>query len=325
MSCLGVQVMVLMAITSSGSAEMVAVSSVLTYDVYLPFWRKNAKGKEILLVSRILVVLFGLLMGVISIIFYKANIDLNFLYFCMATLTCSAVAPLVAAVTWSKTPGWGACTAAAIGQALGIAAWLVESIIEYDMITVDTLQQVGPALAGACFSLLGSAVLVVVFSVVWPQNYDWKDMQHETFDDIQKQRLAIESEETPKALDYARNQIWWWSSALCVVLVFAWPLLALPAGVFSKGYFTFWVVLSLLWSLVALVAAALLPLLESGPVILATIGMLLPCLRPQLNRLAAKLENLPVAAIAPLMEPGKPVPLSPEYSLNANENRTWIR
>lgn len=48
------------------------------------------------------------------------------------------------------------------------------------------------------------------------------------------QRLAIESEETPKALDYARNQIWWWSSALCVVLVFAWPLLALPAGVFSK-------------------------------------------------------------------------------------------
>lgn len=39
--------------------------------------------------------------------------------------------------------------AAAIGQALGIAAWLVESIIEYDMITVDTLQQVGPALAGA--------------------------------------------------------------------------------------------------------------------------------------------------------------------------------
>lgn len=38
--------MVLMAITSSGSAEMVAVSSVLTYDVYLPFWRKNAKGKQ---------------------------------------------------------------------------------------------------------------------------------------------------------------------------------------------------------------------------------------------------------------------------------------
>ncbi|KAK9812194.1 hypothetical protein WJX73_003550 [Symbiochloris irregularis] len=36
-----VAIMVLMAITSSGSAEMVAISSLLTYDVYIPFIRKN--------------------------------------------------------------------------------------------------------------------------------------------------------------------------------------------------------------------------------------------------------------------------------------------
>ena len=28
----------------------------------------------------------------------------------MATITCSGVAPLIAAVTWSKTTGWGAMT-----------------------------------------------------------------------------------------------------------------------------------------------------------------------------------------------------------------------
>ena len=40
----------------------------------------------------------------------QASIDLNFLYFMMATITCCGVAPLIAAVTWAKTTGWGACT-----------------------------------------------------------------------------------------------------------------------------------------------------------------------------------------------------------------------
>jgi len=34
---------------------------------------------------------------------------------------------------------------------------------------------------------------------------------------------------------------------LSFVLVVAWPVLTLPAGVFSKSYFTFWVVLLLVW------------------------------------------------------------------------------
>ena len=40
-------------------------------------------------------------------------------------------------------------------------------------------------IAGACFSLLSAAVLVVFFSLMWPQNYDWKDMKFQTFDNIE--------------------------------------------------------------------------------------------------------------------------------------------
>ena len=46
----------------------------------------------------------------------QANIDLNFLYFMMATATCCGVPPLAAAVAWSKTPGWGAVTGPARPQ-----------------------------------------------------------------------------------------------------------------------------------------------------------------------------------------------------------------
>ena len=38
---------------------------------------------------------------------------------------------------------------------------------------------------------------------------------------------------------------------LTIVIFVMWPLLTLPAKVFSKGYFTFWVVLALIWGTIA--------------------------------------------------------------------------
>lgn len=49
-----------------------------------------------------------------------------------------------------------------------------------------------------------------------------------------QQMQDITQELKPEALNHARRQIWWWSGVLCFVLVIAWPLLSLPAGVFSQ-------------------------------------------------------------------------------------------
>ena len=44
----------------------------------------------------------------------------------------------------------------------------------------------------------------------------------------------------------------WWALALSIVTFLLWPLLTLAAGtVWSEGYFTFWIVLSIVWGLVA--------------------------------------------------------------------------
>jgi len=40
----------------------------------------------------------------------QANINLNFLYFLMATATCGAVPPLAASITWAKTSKLAAIT-----------------------------------------------------------------------------------------------------------------------------------------------------------------------------------------------------------------------
>ena len=47
-----VLVMLFMAVTSAGSAELIAVSSLLTYDIYRTYKNPNATGKQLLKVSK---------------------------------------------------------------------------------------------------------------------------------------------------------------------------------------------------------------------------------------------------------------------------------
>src|SRR5687767_7095695 len=64
-------------------------------------------------------------------------------------------------------------------------------------------------------------------------------------------------------MDKAFKVMCWAGWGATAVLIILWPLLTLPAGVFSKSYFTFWVVLSLVWGLLATAVGIILPFWES--------------------------------------------------------------
>merc|ERR1719502_510120 len=55
-----------MAILSTGSAECIAVSSLMAYDIYRAYINPKATGKQILMVSRIFVAVWAVIMGVAS-------------------------------------------------------------------------------------------------------------------------------------------------------------------------------------------------------------------------------------------------------------------
>ncbi|CAL8465152.1 g4687 [Coccomyxa elongata] len=60
----------------------------------------------------------------------------------------------------------------------------------------------------------------------------------------------------------------WWAFGLSAVTFVIWPLLTLPAGgTWSLGYFTFWIILSIVWGLVAGLIVTFYPLIESRKVI----------------------------------------------------------
>jgi len=60
-------IMLFMAIVSTGSAESIAVSSLVAYDIYREYINPEATGKQILFVSRVVIVAYGLFMGAFSI------------------------------------------------------------------------------------------------------------------------------------------------------------------------------------------------------------------------------------------------------------------
>ena len=95
-----VLVMLFMAVTSAGSAELIAVSSIITYDVYRTYSNPNATGKQLLKVSRGTIVAFGLGMGgiavvllgmgALAVVLLGMGLSLGFVYLAMGILIGSA-------------------------------------------------------------------------------------------------------------------------------------------------------------------------------------------------------------------------------------------
>merc|ERR1712048_214528 len=70
-------------------------------------------------------------------------------------------------------------------------------------------------------------------------------------------------QQDPKELATAHKWITRRGYILTIVLVVIWPLLSIPAGIFTKDYFAFWVLLSICWGFGAAIVITVLPIAES--------------------------------------------------------------
>ena len=276
-------IMLFMAVTSTGAAEQIAVSSLVAYDVYVPIRRAmghTPSGREIILVSRIAIVAFGLLMGVLGIALNAIGISLGWVYLGMGVIIGSAVAPVAMSISWAKCSGAGAISGAVGGLALAIASWLGYASTFDGGISIATTGRDEVMVVGNLVAILSSTVICAAVSLIRPDDCDWSATKSIALvDEDANAALTPDDEAT---IDRAMKMISAWGIGLALVLVVAWPLLTLPAGVFSKGYFTFWVILSIIWGLMATGAMVLLPAWESRSAILAvlTLGMIKPAMEP---------------------------------------------
>ncbi|KAK8963296.1 Urea-proton symporter DUR3 [Platanthera guangdongensis] len=254
--------MLFMAVTSAGSSELIAVSSLCTYDVYRTYINPEATGKQILKVSRGAVLIFGCFMGSLAVILNKAGVSLSWMYLAMGILIGSAVFPIALMLLWSKANAFGAILGTISGCVLGIVTWLSVTKIEYGRVDLDTTGRNGPMLAGNLVSVLTGGVVHAASSFLWPQEYDWETTKQITTVEKMKGDLSVEEFREEKLM-IAKSWIMKRGLAFTIIMVIVWPLLTLPAGQFSLGYFTFWAVISIAWGTIGSIVIIILPLIES--------------------------------------------------------------
>ncbi|KAH0282439.1 Na+/solute symporter [Aureobasidium namibiae CBS 147.97] len=321
-------IVLFMAVTSCASAELIAVSSLLTFDVYQRYIRPTASSASLIFVSHIMICAFGLTMAVFACIWNAIGIDLGWLFLVMGLLIGGAVFPAAFAITWRGQSAAGAITGAIGGLIIGIAAWLATAKVYFGELTIASTGTEYATLAGNLAAIMSGLILTVVVSVIKPQHFDWaitrsinaegamvvesqlqkKPMQQGKLDtatattnptatDDEKapstpendistapsisspthhlSRASLSSEDAERAADLLTEEN---PSSLrsafklaCIasfVLTFLMDfLIPMPMFfshyVFSKGFFTAWIVISFLWVFASTGISVILPVVET--------------------------------------------------------------
>lgn len=167
-------VLLFLAVTSACSAELIAVSSLLTYDVYKTYINPQATEERILQVGHLMVIFYALVCSIAGLIFYYIGVSMGWLYTFMGVILGSGVIPIALCITWKKANKWGCIGGSLIGFAAGVIAWLVTTAkLNNGVINVTTTGGDYEMLAGNVASFLAGGIIATVVSFLFPEDFDW--------------------------------------------------------------------------------------------------------------------------------------------------------
>ncbi|KAG2004698.1 urea transporter, variant 2 [Coprinopsis cinerea AmutBmut pab1-1] len=291
-------ILLFLAVTSACSAELIAVSSLLTYDVYKAYINPNASEEQILRVGHAGVALYAIVCGIAGTIFYYIGVSMGWLYTFMGVLLGSAVVPIALAITWHKANKWGCIGGAVLGFIGGMVAWLVTTAkLNHGVITVVTSGGDYEMLAGNVTSIGFGGIIAVVSSLIWPDNFDWETTrsinrpappspdaaEQDSKSDLENEKKNASevvtkpasiadsfdaneeaNELDPVALRKAFRFASWASISLFVVLILLIPLpLFFSQHIYTVAGFTGWVAVGISWTFFSIFAVVIYPLWES--------------------------------------------------------------
>lgn len=130
--------MIFMAVTSAFSAQLIAVSSIFTYDIYAAYINPSAKGKRLVWISHMSCIVYSIIMAGFATGLYYAGIGMGYLYLLMGVIISSAVFPGAMTLLWKGQNRIAAACSPPLGLAVSLIAWLVTAKKQYGTLTVDT-------------------------------------------------------------------------------------------------------------------------------------------------------------------------------------------
>ncbi|KAL8715226.1 MAG: hypothetical protein Q9220_001184 [cf. Caloplaca sp. 1 TL-2023] len=167
-------IVLFMAVTSCASAELIAVSSILTFDIYKTYIKPSATPDQLIFIAHVMICVFGLTMAVFACIWNLIGIDLGWLFLVMGLLIGGAVFPAAFAITWKGQTKAGALAGAITGLCAGLLAWLVTAHQYYGSLSVATTGMEYPTLAGNLAAIMTGLIVSVCVSLAKPEAFDWQ-------------------------------------------------------------------------------------------------------------------------------------------------------
>ena len=128
--------LIFMAVTSAMSAELIAVSSIFTYDIYQTYYNPKASGRNLIYMAHVCVVGFGIIMAAFSTGLYYAGISMGYLYLMMGVIISSAVLPAALTLLWKRQNRIAATLSPILGLITALIAWLVTAKKQYGDLSV---------------------------------------------------------------------------------------------------------------------------------------------------------------------------------------------
>lgn len=169
-------VLLFMALTSTVSSSMIAVSSILSFDVYKNYINPKASDKRLLKVSHLAVVAHAIFITGVSLALNYGGADMTWIGYFRPILSCPGIIPLALALCWKGQTRLAAILAPILGFFTGLAIWLGTAQALYGTVTLTTTEQGLPALYGACGSLFSPAIYSVLISRFQPgYAFDWRE------------------------------------------------------------------------------------------------------------------------------------------------------
>ncbi|KAL6927037.1 hypothetical protein ACO0SA_004125 [Hanseniaspora valbyensis] len=296
--CYAVMIMLISCFSSALSGELVAVSSVCAYDIYKVYVNPKATGKQLINVTHLSCVIFCFALICFGIGLHYGNVGMGWIYEFMGVVISSCVLPCVLVLFWKDMNVYAATLSPIISTCLALMAWMASAKGLYSSVTVDTLFDDNPMLIGNLVCLLGPLIFIPIFQLIFgKQNFDFnifvtdikRDDDNEEIlkaeleivkkknrvlepinsvtsyaKDIPKEELDQKKEENMVRLKKL-SKIANWASlffALALCIVWPMPMYGIKGYIWSKGFFTGWVIIIIIWMFISAFIVVVGPLWE---------------------------------------------------------------
>lgn len=282
--------MVFLSVTSSFSGELIASSTLISYDVYKKYINAKAKPHQVVNAARIGVFLWFIYASALASVFHKIGISMGWLFNFLGVATASGVFPIALSFLWKDLNAFGAVGGSVGGLLLALAVWLATCKGLEGEITVDTLSTTWVAFAGNAAAIVLGGVISIGSGLIRPANFDFNKTRNRTILDdhyesdsdlVEKESIAEKDDvvngekvvdlglpqERELDLPMLERQYKIYRIAtgiLLLVFLFIIPIpLSAAPYIFSTGFLTFVVVIMFIWLFASFAFVIVYPLVES--------------------------------------------------------------